>query len=287
MELPNVTFTSCAQYSATKGIKMKQWIPDLPKGSWTRVIGWTALVTTFVTASAVAGSYFGAEWLNGGAKWGDVFVAFALAVTLAPLISAFMLMKLQELHLANQKLKIYATTDSLTGALSRGAFTAEVEHLLAHPSGNSEHRGSLLILDVDKFKRINDSFGHQQGDLALRLISAAIRANVRSFDRVGRLGGEEFGVFLVESAPEYARVAAERIREAITEIEFMPDFDHMPLSISIGISMADEHAGFADLYHSADMSLYRAKSNGRNQVVMENDWGEDRRRPPAPVSSVA
>src|SRR5690606_21709366 len=101
----------------------------------------------------------------------------------------------------------------------RGAFTSEVEHLLDNPTGNNPSLGSLLILDVDKFKRINDSYGHQQGDLALRLISAAIRSNVRGFDRVGRLGGEEFGVFLVEAASEYALDAAERIRRAITSIE--------------------------------------------------------------------
>lgn len=267
---------------------MNQWMSKLPLGSWKRVFGWTFVITVFVTIAAVAGSYYGAEAFNGGVKWGDILVAFVLPVLLAPPIAIFMMIKQQELRLANEKLRIYATTDSLTGTLSRGAFTAEVERLLATPSGNNPCVGSLLILDVDKFKRINDSFGHQQGDLALRLISAAIRSNVRGFDRVGRLGGEEFGVYLVESAPEYALDAAERIRQAINEIEFSPEVAQTRLTISIGVSTADGTAGFAELYHEADMNLYKAKSNGRNQVVMPG-WEEEApvKPVPAPISSVA
>lgn len=258
-----------------------------------RVIGWSLVITLFVTIAAVAGSYYGAETLNGGAKWGDILVAVLLPIALAPPISAYMLIKMQQLRLANEKLHIYATTDGLTGTLSRTAFTSQVErHLTAHADDvmvAGDSAGSLLILDVDKFKRINDAYGHQQGDVALRLIASSIRANARSFDRVGRLGGEEFGVFLVDAAPEYARVASERIRQAITNIEFAPEIAPTPLSISIGVATARHGDQFADLYHAADMNLYKAKSLGRNKVVMD-DWGEDDVPPkpvPAPISSVA
>ncbi len=267
--------------------------PELPKGSWKRVIIYAFAITAFVAAAAMTGSYYGALWFNGNVTTADILVALVLSSTLTPPITILMLIKMQQLRLANEKLRIYATTDGLTGTLSRLAFTTQVEnHLNAHADAvpvNGESAGSLLILDVDKFKRINDSFGHQQGDIALRLIASAIRANARSFDRVGRLGGEEFGVFLVDAASEYAAVVSERIRDAITRIEFAPEVAPLPLSISIGVATARHGHRFAELYHAADMNLYKAKSQGRNKVVME-DWLEEEVPPkpvPAPVSSVA
>lgn len=267
---------------------MKQVLPELPHGGWRRVVSWTLCVTVFVTISSVVGAYYGAEWLNGGATWGDVAVALFLAIALTVPIAGILFFKVEELRLANDKLKVYAATDHLTGALSRGAFTAEIERLLSTPTGNGPSIGSLLVIDVDRFKRINDSYGHQQGDLALRLIAAAIRANVRGFDRVGRLGGEEFGVFLVEAAPEYAFAVAERIRNAITQLDFAPDTDATPLSVSVGIASADETPHFAELYRQADTHLYTAKNAGRNKVVMADLGDPPPPKPvPRPMSSVA
>lgn len=271
---------------------MKFRLAELPKGGWLRVITMTAAITLAVTTIATVVSYYAAIWFNGRVTVADVLVALALCVCLAPPITSFLLVKMQQLRLANQKLHIYATTDGLTGTLSRAAFTTQVErHLSAHASDlerDGQSAGSLLILDVDKFKRINDTFGHQQGDVALRLIAAAIRANARSFDRVGRLGGEEFGVFLVDAAPEYARAASERIRQAVADIEFAPEVSPTHLSISIGVSTARWGDTFSDIYHTADMNLYQAKSLGRNQVVMSGYDDHVPAKPvPAPVSSVA
>lgn len=267
-------------------------LPELPRGSWIRVIALSMTISTFIAMVATIGSYYGAVWFNGQVTTADIGVALVLSLVIAPPILLFLLIKMQQLRLANERLHIYATTDSLTGTLSRAAFTNQVErHLAAHAADverDGESPGSLLILDVDKFKSINDTFGHQQGDVALRLIASAIRTNARSFDRVGRLGGEEFGVFLVDAAPEYAREASERIRTAIADIEFAPDVAPTRLSISIGVSTARWGEGFAEIYHTADMNLYKAKSGGRNKVVMPETTPPLPAKPvPAPVSSVA
>jgi len=272
---------------------MKSKQPDIAPGGWTRVAAYTVVVTLAVTIVAVTGGYLRGEFLNDGVHWSDLVVSAMLGTLLTAPIAGILFYKIEQLRIANDKLRVYAATDHLTGALSRGAFTGEVERLLNTPTGNGPSVGSLLVIDVDRFKRINDSYGHQQGDLVLRLIAAAIRANVRGFDRVGRLGGEEFGVFLVEAAPEYAFEVAERLRLAILNLDFTPEADAgtrsaSQLSISVGVSTADEETQFSELYRRADKNLYDAKNGGRNRTVMQSLGEPPPSKPvPRPVSSVA
>jgi len=195
----------------------------------------------------------------------DLFLPTLLA---APLIWFFMT-KLRELAIAHDRLAIFASTDPLTGVLNRSAFTAVIERRLSAvlPDG-IQLRGALMILDADNFKSINDSYGHDQGDIALRLITDAVRSVLRATDLVGRIGGEEFCVFLPEANQFTADAVGERIRHAVSVVPFSPNGKPHKLSVSIGGAVFDRQLPLSDLLRVADQQLYVAKQNGRNRVAI-------------------
>jgi diguanylate cyclase (GGDEF)-like protein len=193
----------------------------------------------------------------------DIVLPTLLAV---PLLLYFS-MKLRELAIANQRLAIFALTDGLTGVLNRAAFWTLVESYLADETAPVEQRfGALLVIDADDFKSINDRFGHDRGDEALVAIAGAIRSTLRATDIVGRLGGEEFGVFLPGTVPGDIRTIAERVRRAVANVRFTPEGRPHPLSISVGGTAFSETLPFAELFREADRQLYAAKQAGRNRV---------------------
>jgi diguanylate cyclase (GGDEF)-like protein len=174
--------------------------------------------------------------------------------------------KLRELAIAHQRLTIFASTDQLTGVLNRAAFTTVVESRLG--ARDAPGRGALLILDADNFKSINDSFGHEQGDEALRLLCAAIRGVLRQSDLLGRIGGEEFAVFLSGADGFTTEAVGERIRRAVSVVPFAPDGKPRRLTVSIGGAVFDRPLPLSDLLRVADQQLYVAKQNGRNRVAI-------------------
>lgn len=183
-----------------------------------------------------------------------------------PMILAFMI-KHEQLQQANGQLAIMASTDHLTTCLNRRAFIGAVtEALEANPDRQSA--GALLIVDADEFKSVNDRFGHQSGDEAIRLIADAIRQAVRPNDLVCRLGGEEFGVFLGNADRATVDALAERIRGAVGAISFLPGGKPCPLSVSIGGATYAGRALLPDLYRIADLHLYQAKDTGRGRVAL-------------------
>jgi diguanylate cyclase (GGDEF)-like protein len=197
-----------------------------------------------------------------------------LVDTLLPTLLAapaffFFLKKIRELAVAEAKLKLYASTDSLTAVLNRGAFTAHVDSYLRNARGDEEPlHGALLVIDADHFKQVNDRFGHDAGDVALRLIADAIKGLLRGPDLVGRMGGEEFGVFLPGATAEQAESVAERIRQAVSSLEFRPGGEWRSLSVSVGGATFAGRIGFSELYRIADQRLYAAKDHGRNRVSL-------------------
>lgn len=195
--------------------------------------------------------------------------AMMTPLLLAPILLYALLEKLRQLNIAHHELMNIASTDALTATLNRRAFTAMVEAWLDRVSRQqAAARGGFLIIDVDHFKQVNDNYGHDAGDHALKLITASIRSVVRETDLVGRLGGEEFGVFLPGLTAEHAAGVAERIRVAVHEVEFYPAAERHYLSVSIGGAVFDCDASFLDLYKQADKHLYTAKRQGRDRVEM-------------------
>lgn len=197
------------------------------------------------------------------ALWRAIISGTVIPVLLAGPLFIYLALKLRELAIANHKLMEVATIDYLTRCLNRGAFTAHVEATLASP-GRSQ--GALLVIDADQFKRINDRFGHGSGDEALRLIAAAIRSAVGSKDVVGRLGGEEFAVFLERTGD--LGLSAQTVRRAVEAVRFMPQGKWWPLTVSVGGVSFDAPVPFSELYRMADDLLYEAKHSGRNRVAV-------------------
>lgn len=166
---------------------------------------------------------------------------------------------------AHARLSERARYDEMTGVLNRAAFMSALNN-----SRRRTDRGLLLIIDADNFKHVNDTHGHQQGDAALQLIAEAIRQSVRASDIVGRIGGEEFSVFLSGAEVEEGLVIAERIRLAVEALQFSPgDGTYLPLSVSIGASRYHRPLTWSQIMREADSRLYEAKRRGRNRVVFE------------------
>jgi diguanylate cyclase (GGDEF)-like protein len=165
------------------------------------------------------------------------------------------------------ELEKLATTDGLTSLINRRHFDA-----LAHAEWVRFQRYgrplSLMLLDIDKFKTVNDRFGHDAGDLVLKAVAETCKANKRQTDVVARFGGEEFVLLLPETDEAAAEVAAERLRKAIQEQTHALPGANLEVTASIGIAGASlGMATFEVMLKRADQALYDAKSTGRNRVV--------------------
>jgi diguanylate cyclase (GGDEF)-like protein len=173
------------------------------------------------------------------------------------------------LYALQQKL---AVTDGLT-ALSNRRHLEEELKLEIERVARYNRPSSLLMMDIDNFKKFNDQYGHLSGDTLLKTLSSTIRRNIRSVDLAARYGGEEFTVILPETGLAAARLVAERIRQAVENLHQATDVppDSRPqrqVTISIGVAVAPEHGKTPeDLIRSADAAMYQAKRSGRNRTV--------------------
>jgi diguanylate cyclase (GGDEF)-like protein len=190
-----------------------------------------------------------------------------LAETLAALTAAHdrLAATHAELERAHAQLAEKARHDDMTGLLNRESFFAALKATRRRSEG-----GVMLIIDADRFKYLNDTHGHAQGDVALSMIAEAIRGGVRGGDIVGRIGGEEFAAFLAGASCEEALIVAERVRLGVEGLRFSPgDGKFLPLSVSIGAARLRPHLSWSQTMREADRRLYEAKARGRNRVVFE------------------
>lgn len=165
-----------------------------------------------------------------------------------------------------------AYTDQLTGIPNRRSFDERFD-LELDRGVRGDAPLALIVSDLDRFKRINDAFGHDAGDQVLIRAAARITAGVRSIDHPSRIGGEEFAVILPGADPQEASAVAERIRAAISE-EFAGD--RLPLTASFGVSSELAAAtGTGELFESADRALYAAKRAGRNRTALADGDGTE------------
>ena len=158
-----------------------------------------------------------------------------------------------------QALTRLATTDELTELPNRRAFLHAVElHLADAPAGY------LLIADADHFKRINDTYGHGVGDLCLQAVADLLRRSVGDNDRIGRLGGEEFGIYLAASSPAWLDTVGERL---IKGVQLQIDDQTLAVTLSVGaVEVRDAHR-LKDILQQADTALYHAKAQGRARIA--------------------
>ena len=174
----------------------------------------------------------------------------------------------EQLLAAREALRQEATHDGLTGLLNRRAILGLLQIELTRAVRESLPL-SILMVDLDQFKDVNDRFGHLAGDAVLREATERMRTSVRSYDSVGRYGGEEFLVVLPGCNGEGALGQAERLRLSLAERPFLADRHELPITCSIGVAWRPGAARTdADiLIREADLGLYGAKANGRNCVV--------------------
>ena len=161
-----------------------------------------------------------------------------------------------------RELKFLADFDSLTGIYNR----RKIEDILILEVERARRYGkplSVLFIDIDNFKEINDTYGHKRGDQVLRRVASLIRQELRSTDCVGRFGGEEFLVVLPETKPEEAVKVAERIRRIIERT----DFGGVRVTVSIGVTGYRDGETHMDILERVDSAMYKAKADGKNRVV--------------------
>lgn len=175
-----------------------------------------------------------------------------------------------ELHDMKEKLKQQANTDYLTGLYNKRYFNEEANREFSR-SIRHQLPLSVIVLDIDHFKKVNDTYGHPIGDQVLNMLSKNLLSLVRAEDIVGRIGGEEFGIILSNTTPEEATVLAERIRSFQESDKMTGDwFGEIKITVSMGIStMRESDELFSDIVTRADIALYEAKQSGRNKFCIE------------------
>jgi len=196
------------------------------------------------------------------------YMLFVLLVfSLVVLINSRLLRDIGEYLKEREKLvlefKRMASTDSLTGIYNR----MKLEPLMTAEVLRSRRYGrllSVLLIDIDHFKLVNDNYGHNIGDSVLRDVAAVLKDNIREADSLGRWGGEEFLIVAPETSTEGARKIGEKLREAVAGHRFIRD---IKVTISVGVAtlMADEWED--DMVRRADEAMYQAKNSGRNRIV--------------------
>jgi diguanylate cyclase (GGDEF)-like protein len=161
-----------------------------------------------------------------------------------------------------EQIRASAVTDGLTGIANRREFDTWLARSMAR-SVRSRQPISLVLVDIDHFKRLNDQYGHQIGDEVLRAVAALLAEHARAGDLAARYGGEEFALVLADCDVEQAAVIAERLRAVVASAE-LPG----PVTVTAGVASFPHHAvGVADLIRAADAALYEGKANGRDRVV--------------------
>jgi len=171
--------------------------------------------------------------------------------------------KMQDQH---RQLQQKASTDSLTGVLTRGQILENLELCIKQAKEKSQQL-SIIMVDIDYFKKINDKYGHQTGDQVLKQMTNRFRSAIRSIDNIGRIGGEEFLIILPNSDLDTAINIAERIRAHVSTTPIKNENYLLNVSVSEGVTEFIENDSAKKLIARADKALYEAKNSGRNRVI--------------------
>ncbi|WP_320175044.1 diguanylate cyclase [Maridesulfovibrio sp.] len=199
-----------------------------------------------------------------------VLCMFTLVLLLG-LLYGFIFNIMNKLNAAMQRISEMAVTDALTGLKNRRDF---FEHIEAETARAQRHRSHLscIMMDVDHFKKVNDTYGHPMGDKVLKKVARILTEHIRISDYAARFGGEEFVILLPETDIEGARVTAEKIRSALKTFQFITETgESFYITSSFGCSSMENGENAEALISMADESLYRAKARGRDRVVCMHD----------------
>lgn len=249
-------------------------------------------MTSYRTRGSMLGSLMGLgapggwlliRWLQGSSPvdelTGDVGLYLYMLIGTVTVFAAFGLLlgeREDRLRASNARLEEQAVTDPLTGLKNGGYFHARLEEEFLEQARTGEPL-AVVVLDLDRFKSINDTYGHPVGDRVLVHTARAIASVTRKGETEARVGGEEFAILLPGSTGKKAREVAERARRAIAEEETVLEVEPrraLRVIASAGVSSTAETAAptARDLYRTADDALYRAKREGRDRTVVAGDW---------------
>jgi diguanylate cyclase (GGDEF)-like protein len=171
-----------------------------------------------------------------------------------------------ELKEANKRIEELAELDELTGSLNRRSVMRTLDSEISRAHRNKA-ACSIALIDLDWFKRINDTHGHPTGDEVLRTFAITVFANIRSFDRFGRFGGEEFLLVLPDTPQDTAATILDRLRAIIADLDWSAFSPGMRVTVSAGVTALRPEESPDALLARADRALYEAKAGGRNRIV--------------------
>mgnify|MGYP001334594556 FL=1 len=172
-----------------------------------------------------------------------------------------------ELEKYSKKLKKQATTDTLTGLANRRKITELLKEEIKKLEEDNNNNFNIIMLDIDFFKKVNDNYGHPMGDEVIKKVSNHMQDKVGSEGVVGRFGGEEFLTILYNNNIQEAALLANQIRSDIESKKIEFEGKQISVTVSMGIACSSETVVYQELLNKADERLYKAKENGRNQVI--------------------
>ena len=228
---------------------------------WVKRVYITYAVAVLSIILTILGFYFSAETTG---SMNAVVINRILAIIII-VSSAFLVIQRKNADRKIAHLSILSTTDHLTQVKNRLSFDEEIHSEVAR-SKRYKRPFSLMLIDVDNFKKINDTYGHDQGDYAIKRICNEILASIRQSDSLYRIGGDEFAIIFVETNIDKAQIIGENIRKRIAKTVVV---GHDKVTISIGISSFDFNNESEDeekLFKRTDNALYESKNHGRNRL---------------------
>ena len=230
----------------------------------------TGLTTVFTTLVPTAVMHFALGPVRQQAP--DLYriimlITFFIPFLITSPIAFFLLNMIRLMNLSIQKIDDHIKFDPLTGALSRAYFLNSIER-------SPSKQGAFLMIDADHFKSVNDTYGHAAGDEVLKEISASIKTTIGKHGVSGRLGGEEFGVYLADVAQDHCLFIAWEICENMRNRPIKVGGKSIGMTLSIGMAMRDKSTCFDTAMRKADALLYEAKRDGRDRVVSKSRSAE-------------
>jgi diguanylate cyclase (GGDEF)-like protein len=210
-------------------------------------------------------------WFNQSLPWFGIIVSMIAPLIIAPSVTwtiVGLLIKIQALEIEMRQL---ATYDSLTSLFNRYTFINSLE-LLLNRRKLAQSELAILYIDIDHFKKINDSFGHDIGDKVIISFANVLRNSVRKTDIIGRFGGEEFVIALPNTNLKESSIVSEKIRQNTINDLICIDSQIIQYTVSIGVAIADNinNGEIKELLKIADTALYQAKRTGRNKICLAN-----------------
>lgn len=211
--------------------------------------------------------------------WRGVIGAGAVAGLVAAPLLAIVANERRKFGALKSEVSRLSSTDALTSCLNSGVFANLIDAFRGNSTSGGRRQGALLVVEIDDFRAINAKFGHAWGDEVLKSVAGTIKSSVRAGDLVGRIGGEEFGIFLPGTSRENAERVAERIRGMVSDTVLEPGARQLPLSVSVGAVLFEDQVEFDDLFRHADDRLSEAKARGRNRIEFADMPAQPEARP--------